>query len=150
VTLGAKKFLKVVTMPLAMPMPGNAITELLSRASFAPEAQRSQLEDDHCGRRDEQVDEGERQENLPGHAHELIDADARQRGPQPDGDEDEDVGLQEEPEDAPQRAEETIELRGERPRRQPAAEEEADQDAAHDEQGDVLGEEEEAEAHARV
>src|ERR671911_894710 len=81
VTFGAKKLRKVVTMPLAMPTPGNAISAALS-----------QLEDYDRDRGQEQVHERERQEHLPGHAHQLVDADAGERPAQPDGDRHEDVG----------------------------------------------------------
>src|SRR5918995_4642779 len=89
VTFGAKKLRKVVTMPLAMPMPGNAIS-----------AASSQVEHHDRDGGDEQVHERQRQQHLPGDAHELVDAHAGQRPAQPDGDRHEDVRLEEEPEDA--------------------------------------------------
>src|SRR3990170_3746132 len=121
VTFGEKKLRKVVAMPLAMPEPGIGIRSFLLA---------SQVEYHNLDGRDEQVDERQREQHLPGNAHELVDADARQRRAQPDGHEHEQVRLQEEPQDAPQRPGKTAELRGEGPRRQVASEEKADQDAA--------------------
>src|SRR5947207_4191828 len=109
-----------------------------------------ELEGHDRDRGPEQVDERERQEHLPRHAHELVDADPGEGGAHPDRDEDEEIGLGEEPEQAIHDTDEAAQLCREGPRREVATEEEGHQDRAHDEERDVLGEEEEAEAHPRV
>ena len=88
-------------MPLAMPTPGNAIS------APSPSVSSSQVEHHDRDGGDEQVHQRQRQEDLPGHAHELVDAHARQGAAEPDRDRDEDVGLQEEPEDPVQGARRT-------------------------------------------
>src|SRR5918994_7240900 len=102
VTFGVKKLRNVTAMPLAMPKPGNAMLSSLA----------SQVEHHDGDGGDEQVHERQRQEDLPGDAHQLVDAYAGKGAAHPDRDGDEDVGLQEEPEDPVQRAGEAAQLGG--------------------------------------
>src|SRR5919109_2829223 len=87
VAFGSKNRRSVRAMPLTMPSPGTM--KLIGSAS---------QHDDRRGGH-EQVEQGRRQQPLPGEAHELIDAHARQRPAHPNEGEHEGVRLEHEPED---------------------------------------------------
>src|SRR5712692_7421810 len=97
--------------------------------------------------RDHQIEQRDRDEQLPAERHELVDAEARQRGADPHEDEHEEVGLKREPEHAERGTEERVDV-GERP--VPAAEPERGDDRRDHGDLTVFGDEEEAPAHARV
>src|SRR6187401_496381 len=82
VTLGSKNLRRVRLIPRTIPRPG---TRLMRSPPSA---------DDHDrDGGDEQVEQGRREQPLPGEVHELVDADAGQGAAHPDEQEDEGVGL---------------------------------------------------------
>ena len=95
----------------------------------------------HGGR--EQVDERERQHELPGEVHELIHAQARQRAPRPDEQHDQPEQFHEEP--RPGRDEIERGKRG-----LPAAEEQRDAESAHGEEAEVFRQKEQREFESGV
>ena len=83
---------KVWTMPMAMPQPGHS-AKVLTLASEL-------LDDQDRAGRDEDVEQRDLDQPLPGEAHQLVDAHARQRAPHPHEDEHEREHLGDEPEEA--------------------------------------------------
>src|SRR5512132_1217455 len=80
VAFGAKNRRRVSAMPFTMPRPGTTLgRKLTSRTSLA-----EAVDDDDRERGHEQVEQRRRKQPLPGEAHELVDADARQGRPHPD------------------------------------------------------------------
>src|SRR5262245_1578615 len=85
VALGEKNLRSVRLMPRTRPIPGMAVISCLRRVD--------RHGDDDRGGGEEQVEQRGGQQPLPGEAHQVVDPDARQRGPHPDEDEHEGEGL---------------------------------------------------------
>src|SRR5688572_459091 len=86
-------------MPMAMPQPGTLLIRPMSAPLFAS-LPRELLDEQDRASGHEHVEQRDLDQPLPGEAHELVDAHARQRAAHPNEDEDERERLDDEPEQA--------------------------------------------------
>src|SRR5918998_1171243 len=131
VTFPSKRCLRVIPIPFRIPCPTCGIRTFL-------------LQNEHRAGRDEQPDEGYRDEDLPSEVHELVHPQAGDGPPDPLEGEDYEGGL--EPEPDPVEGPEVEELQ----RRLPAPEEQRDGDRGHQAHRGELGRLDKGPGHPRV
>src|SRR5690606_6117972 len=105
VTVGRNMLRSVTAMPIsAVRSPLNKIAKPLSMSTppavaGALPAPRPLSPPQHVQSRPPQIDQRQRNEDVPAEVHEVVNANARQRPPDPHGDEDHSVRLDEKPDD---------------------------------------------------
>src|SRR5262245_23758435 len=82
---------------IGLPKSCRNVTANPRRVSIACGITRCSSNEDHQEGRDERVDRGDGEQDLPAEAHQLVVAQARQRGTDPDEERDEDPELEREP-----------------------------------------------------